>query len=289
MTPCPLCGHAAARALFEKEGTPYERCDGCALVTRGGPDEPPSYHDYIPDATTRLPPLTRKRYEELLGRLGAYRQTGRFLDVGCGTGFLVEVAQDLGWQAEGLEVSVASVEFGRERGLDLHAGTIEEVAPPAGAYDVVTMMEVIEHVPQPVDLLRQVRELLRPGGVLYLTCPNWGSLSRRVLGSDWRPIGRDHVTYFTPGHMRRALGDAGLRPLAVTSANVQPHDLIAKWKGGGEPVPSEPGTEYWEQTEDVRERIESKAHLRLAKSTVNAFLGATGTGDTLRALAVREL
>ena len=229
MTPCPLCGDPSAIPLFEKDGVPYERCGSCGLPTRGGPESPPSYHDYLPDATRSLPPITRERYETLLSGLARYRGGGRFLDVGCGGGFLVETARDLGWEAVGTEVSRAAVEFGRERGLDLRHGTLVDTGLEAGAFDVITLMEVVEHVPDPAGLLRQAAELLRPGGALYLTTPNWNSLSRRVLGAAWHPISRDHVVYLAPWSIRRALRAAGLRPVRVIKTVLRDASSLGWW------------------------------------------------------------
>lgn len=285
MNPCPLCLSARALPLFEKAGWPYERCGGCGLVTRGGTDGPPSYHDYFPALTQALPPLTRTRYERLLARLAAYRSAGRFLDVGCGGGFLVETARDLGWNAEGTEVSRAAAEFGRTKGLAIHTGVIADAKLPAGAFDVVTLMEVVEHVPDPVALLAECAALLRPGGALYLTTPNWASLSRRVLGVRWSPIGRDHVVYFTPRHLRRALTAAGLAPRCVTSANIQPHEIAARFRPARAVAPQQTSLE---RTMELRETVEGSRMLRATKAVVNAGLSATGTGDTIRALAERR-
>ncbi len=276
--------------MFEKDGYPYERCRGCGLVTRGGAADAPSYHDYLPQQTRELPALTRKRYDELLRRLERYRSTGRLYDVGCGGGFLVEVAAEHGWRAEGLEVSAAAVAFGRERGLTLHCGTLDEVRPEEGVHDVVTMMEVIEHVREPVALLQQVAALLRPGGALYLTTPNWGSLTRRCVGRSWAPIGRDHILYLTPRHVRRALSRAGLEPLRVTSANVEPHQILARLRRrrGAAAAAAGADGDRWNDVERTREALERNALLRGANSAVNAVLGLTGCGDTIRALAVRR-
>jgi 2-polyprenyl-3-methyl-5-hydroxy-6-metoxy-1,4-benzoquinol methylase len=284
VTPCVLCGHDRAARLFMKTGYPYLECRRCGLVTRGGSREAETYHDYLPTLTQDLPELTRRRYVDILDRLAAYRATGRFLDVGCGGGFLVEVAAALGWQAEGLEVSQAAAEFGRSRGTVIHAGTLEEADLPESVFDLITMMEVVEHVADPVDLLMRAGRLLRPGGALYLTTPNWGSLSRRFLGKRWFPVSREHVVYFAPGTIRTALGKAGLRRVRTETANIQPHEILARFR------PAAPGgsaPNCMARTMSARESIEASPALRTAKDLVNRVLGATGTGDTLRALAER--
>jgi 2-polyprenyl-3-methyl-5-hydroxy-6-metoxy-1,4-benzoquinol methylase len=278
--------------LFEKQGFPIERCLRCELVTRGGPDGPASYHDYLPTATTRLPALTRARYEHLLRSLQRFRQGGRFFDVGCGGGFLVETARDLGWTAAGLEVARAAVEFGVSRGLDLRCGTLDQVRPERDVHDLVTLMEVVEHVSDPVSLLRDARQLLRPGGALYLTTPNWNSATRRVVGPAWFPIAREHVVYFTPSHLRTALRQAGLQPVRVESANLDPHAIRARFSRraakSAATNATAGGAARWDAVEDLRTSIEARPLLRGAKWSVNALLNGAGAGDTLRALAVRD-
>jgi 2-polyprenyl-3-methyl-5-hydroxy-6-metoxy-1,4-benzoquinol methylase len=281
---CPLCGHDRAARLFAKAGFPYRECRACGLVTRGGAREAESYEEYLPALTRDLPELTRRRYVALLDGLARYRDGGRFLDVGCGGGFLVEVATAMGWRAEGLEVSRAAAEFGRARGAVIRAGTLREAELPEGAYDLVTMMEVVEHVEDPVDLLARAGRLLRPGGALYLTTPNWGSLSRRFLGKRWFPVSREHVVYFSRRTIRLALDRAGLRTVRTDTANIQPHEILARF---GPPARGGSAPGCMARTMAARESIESSPVLRTAKAVANRVLGATGTGDTLRVLAER--
>jgi hypothetical protein len=82
--------------------------------------------------------------------------------------------------------------------------------------------------------------------------------------------------------MRRALGAAGLVPLSVTSANVQPHEILARFRR------TPPQQTSMERTMELRERVEASPFLAAAKATVNACLSATGAGDTLRALAEKR-
>ena len=181
-------------------------------------------------------------------------------------------------------VRVAAAEFGRARGTPIHTGTLQEADLPEAAFDLLTMMEVVEHVPDPVDLLTRAGRLLRPGGALYLTTPNWASLSRRFLGKRWFPISREHVVYFSPRTIRVALERAGLRAVRTETANIQPHEIVARFRpaaAGG----SAPGC--MARTMSARESIEASPALRTAKTIANRVLRATGTGDTLRALAER--
>ena len=182
-------------------------------------------------------------------------------------------------------MSQAAVDFGRARGAVIHAGTLEEADLAAGSFDLVMMMEVVEHVDTPVDLLARAGRLLRPGGALYLTTPNWASFSRRFLGKRWFPISREHVVYFSPRTIRAALTKAGLRPVRTEAANIQPHEILARFRptarGGSAP-------DCMARTMSARESIEKSRGLRAAKALANRVLSATGTGDTLRVLSEKR-
>ena len=283
---CPACGGRLV-PWFEKDGLGYARCTGCG----GGfaavpPAEPARYHDYLPDLTRTLPDATRARYRELLRSFEPFRRTGRLLDVGCGGGFFVGEAAAAGWDAAGTEVSAAAVEFGRSRGWRLHRGLIADAGLGPGALDVLTLFEVLEHVRDPEGLLRECAGVLRPGGLLYLTTPNMGSLSRRLLGPEWSVISRDHVSLHTAAALREVARRAGFERPRVFSRNVLPHEIAKAFRrksagatgGAGSPMA---------KTVALQARIESRPHLRLLKGAVNSVLRATGLGDTLVLRATR--
>lgn len=281
--PCPACT-GTLDPSFHKDGLDYARCRRCASAIAAIPvGEPARYHDYLPDLTKTLPDATRRRYRELLASLEPFRTTGALVDVGCGGGFFVEVAAGAGWRAAGTEVSRAAVEFARSRGLAVHHGVLDGSGFAAGSLDVVTLFEVVEHVREPSGLLAEAAALLRPGGALYLTTPNFGSLTRRLLGSDWSVISRDHVSLMTPRGLRAAAERAGLEPLRLFTRNILPHEVARffrrRRKGAG-PVPPP-----MERTVALQARVEGSLLLRGAKRVVNLGLRATGLGDTLVLLA----
>jgi SAM-dependent methyltransferase len=132
----------------------------------------------------------------------------RLVDVGSGTGSLVLRAHQAGWRAEGLEPDEAAVEAARSRGAPTMQGTVESLAHEA--YDVVTMNHVIEHVHDPVDVLRACCRALRPGGSLWLATPNIGSVGRRLLGTAWYGLDAPrHLTVFSADGLATALDAAG--------------------------------------------------------------------------------
>jgi hypothetical protein len=121
--------------------------------------------------------------------------------------------------------------------------------------------------------------LLRPGGLLYCTTPNFNSLSRRVLRDRWTAIDYpEHLNYFTVSTLSRLFEQAGLRAISVTSSGLSVSRLRGGLCGAGARDPS--GSETLD--EDLRSRIERSTLLAVAKRTANGILGATRSGDTIK-------
>jgi 2-polyprenyl-3-methyl-5-hydroxy-6-metoxy-1,4-benzoquinol methylase len=135
-----------------------------------------------------------------LERASLPRTGGRLLDVGCAAGYFLTVMQQRGWQVEGVEPSRTIARFGRERfGVTIHEGTLDTIKLPPASYDLITLWDVIEHVPDPTNLLLQVRRLLAPGGVVLLETQNVASLTARVLGRRWHHYKHaEHLWHFSP-------------------------------------------------------------------------------------------
>lgn len=137
--------------------------------------------------------------------------TGRkVLDVGCGNGGFLMIAQQAGWMVEGVDPDDAAVEACRKRGLNVHAGSAEDLRTQSAAYDLITLSHVIEHVHDPVALLRKLAALLKPDGQLWIDTPNLQSLGAQRFGRNWRDLDPPrHLVLFTPSSLRQALRAAG--------------------------------------------------------------------------------
>jgi 2-polyprenyl-3-methyl-5-hydroxy-6-metoxy-1,4-benzoquinol methylase len=142
----------------------------------------------------------------------------RLLDVGAHVGVFVEVAQERGWQASGLEPSRWAVEQGRERGLDMIQGTLREAELDGASYDAVTMWDVVEHLIDPMADMRETARLLKPGGVFCVHTINIDSALARVMGKRWPWLVEMHNYFFSPRTLGAMVEKAGLR---VESWHVQ--------------------------------------------------------------------
>ncbi len=145
-------------------------------------------------------------------------EKGRMLDVGCGDGSIVALAAETGWAAEGVDFDPAAVANARSRGLDVRHGTLEAQRYPEGSFDLVLMSHVIEHVHDPLGTMREIRRILRPGGLLVATAPNAASWGHRHFGRHWRGLEPPrHLHVFNGRNFLELADRAGFARKAVSS------------------------------------------------------------------------
>lgn len=234
--PCVLCGRTEQRLVYPANVTgsvlPAEysctsgaltqhddivQCVACGMVssvpTLAADAIRETYEkvvdaDYLSEEAGR-----RELFDWVLGSMGGYALTGRrLLEVGSNMGLFLDVAGKAGWNAVGFEPSRWAVEEGRERfGVDLREGTLEQLAEPPGSFDAVTMLDVLEHLVDPLDALRRLREPLGDEGLLTLSTVNLSSIHARLRKDRWPWFIRPHLHYFTPETLHAMLRAAGFR------------------------------------------------------------------------------
>jgi len=132
---------------------------------------------------------------------------GHLLEIGVGSGSLLQDARNAGFQVTGCDLSRPICEsVSRKLGVPVHCGAVSEL-PRSARFDVVVMNHILEHVADPVGLLREVRNRLSPGGVLHVAVPNIACLSAVLPG--WASYEPYHLTYFSSSTLRMALTRAG--------------------------------------------------------------------------------
>jgi 2-polyprenyl-3-methyl-5-hydroxy-6-metoxy-1,4-benzoquinol methylase len=132
---------------------------------------------------------------------------GRVLDIGFGDGGFLDNARMLGWQVVGTDFDEKAVRNARERGIDARLGTVDVVD---GQFDVITMSHVIEHLHDPVAVLRACYDLLAPGGTLWIETPNAAAVGLNRLGDGWLALDAPrHLVMFNRRSLERSLRDSG--------------------------------------------------------------------------------
>jgi methyltransferase family protein len=186
----------------------------CALSREGYPLERPK--KILPRLLAKLP--GSKRHAKLSVLSLNPTNPGRLLDVGCGNGEFIARMRSLGWHVSGVDPDPTAVASGRSQGLEIFTGTIADV-PEVARYDVVALNHVIEHVTDPVNLLRECRSRLRPhGGRLIITTPNLESLGHRWFKKYWRGLEVPrHFTIFSSRGLRDCIQQAGLSVLSMST------------------------------------------------------------------------
>ena len=140
----------------------------------------------------------------------------RLLDIGCSYGFFLKLAGEQGWRVDGVELSKeASQHCKKTWGIDVFCGEVENAGFPENYFDVVTAIEVIEHLADPKVFLSQIKRILKPGGILYLVTPDLGSLSSRLLRYRWWSYRKMHLYYFSRKTINVFLNNNGFSVLST--------------------------------------------------------------------------
>ncbi len=152
-----------------------------------------------------------------LSTIKRFVKEGALLDVGCSTGYFLNAAR-LDFDVQGLEPSHWAAAYAKERlRLDVREGALAADSFPQETFEVVTMIDVIEHFADPAGALRDARGLLKPGGLLYLVTPDIASFSARILRGKWWGLRPAHLYYFSVETMSKMLGGAGFDVVLVKS------------------------------------------------------------------------
>jgi SAM-dependent methyltransferase len=191
------------------------KCPDCGFLQCAEMAEVLSFYEKLEDQDYEAGRAERSLQSRgILDVLRRIQPGGRLLDIGAGTGMLVEQALQMGYRAEGIEPSQWLHSVARRRNLPVHLGTFP--APETtGRFDAITLIDVIEHVPNPVELLRGIAANLADAGYAIIVTPDVGSLAARILKWRWWHFRIAHIGYFDKRTLYRSLQRAGLRPVLL--------------------------------------------------------------------------
>ena len=244
---CLCLQKAACQVAFTKHGFDFVSCTGCGLLfvdPRPTPQALETFYRKSESEHLKLEMLERTRsarQDRIFAPRAKWIATelrpsgGRLLDVGCGNGIFLELFSGRsGWEVLGLDPSPEAVDRCRDKGIHAIQGTIETF-DDANQFDVITLWEVLEHVFDPLAVLRRCRDLVGPDGVLVLTTPNVGGFDYLVLGADSTNIlAPVHLNYFDPRSLRAMLEMVGFTRIDITTPGKLDVDVVRNyWQAGG--------------------------------------------------------
>lgn len=289
-TDCPACHCQKGRLLGTCNDYAQWQCDRCRTVfagIRAGSESASQLYDhYYDQARFEISPVVAVSLDRLVCSFSSFRVTGRVLDIGYGEGGLLRIAGNQGWKCYGADISPTALKYGENNGWVVSADAESDPRFPDHGFDVVTMIEFLEHVPEPGQFLQAAARWLRPGGLLYLTTPNAASLNQRFLGLEWSIFSPpEHLTIWTAKGLSQALTESGFQIQRIRTEGFNPSELIARYR------PDKTMRETVSRNQAglaLNTAFSSTPFRRLLKSGINHCLSAFRAGDSLKVRAVRS-
>lgn len=232
---CDYCGADDAATVFPVRDTNYGfagdwkvvRCRRCGLVYLNPRPHEEEIGQYYPDGEYTC--FSHPRPTEALGKGHHFIQmadavglrSGRVCDIGCGVGDFLAAAHVSGWQVAGIEPNPHALQACQARLPNAPVfATLAQAAFTDRSFDAVTLWHVFEHLPSPTAALKEIWRVLRPGGLLGIAVPNFGSFERRIWGKRWIAIqAPTHLYHFESHTLMRYLQDGGFQTLSITQAS----------------------------------------------------------------------
>lgn len=219
---CPICEKEEYRLLHREGEFQMVKCSSCQFIYLNprptGDALLRFYQGYLPEDESSVEAWQKmmvsifKRAAELIEQ---YKKRGKLLDVGAGFGFFLSEMKGRGWEVSGVEISTKAIHYAKNNlGLTVREGPLEKVGFPESEFDVVSGFYVIEHLPRPMEFLKECYRILKPGGILLLRYPHTTPIKNllRFFGIENRLYDLPaHLSDFSPGMIQQCLEKAGFK------------------------------------------------------------------------------
>lgn len=285
---CFICESENIELLRNYESHGLIRCNTCSFVFMKNipsKEELEAHYEAYPyDTDQFLSPLTIEAYEILCKKFEMYRQTNNILDVGCGQGWLLDIAMQHNWKCYGTEFSKIAFRKCADKGIIMAEGVLNTNNYAKESFDVIILSEVIEHINNPLEELNKIFSLLRKGGLLYITTPNFNGYLRYQLKDKYNIIGYpEHLGYFTRKTLNDVLKRSGFKKIKLETTGVS----LSRYQSS---VNTEKPEIMDSSSKDERLRVlMSKGPvMKLIKNIVNLLLTITGLGLSLKAYYIKR-
>lgn len=223
---CHVCEGTRIYYLFSLAEYRVVNCEDCGLVfLNPQPDDSELEQIYDSDRSGKSNPSSTKNF---LHEISRYHGSGpgQMLAIGCGDSGFLESAEAAGWRVTGIEFSKSASECAQQRlkSGQVHCGELKNAALPANQFDLCMLSDVLEHVRSPLEFLREVHRVLKPGGTLFVTAPSLDSTRQRTA-----KFSAKNLTYFDDQTLQTALFKSGFREVIIETGSfalarkVEPH------------------------------------------------------------------
>lgn len=246
---CYFCGADLFSCLGKIRNFTIIKCDGCGLICTNVGDSKNkakrfkelSNQGQLHEYQKFYLPRRVVSYNKILDEIDPWKKLNKILDIGCGYGYFLAEAEKRGWRPYGIEISSYKVDFAKDKlGLNRLKGRIEEAGfkEHQEGFDVVTMWDVLEHIPNPLDVLKFCNKVLRREGLLVLKVPNGD-----VFNPNYRWLLRqfvyiyqrlvfpanpyEHLYHFSPAILTRILEKAGFQLIRLMTEDSFNERVIA--------------------------------------------------------------
>ena len=182
---CPLCFNASKNYLFQKRGGHYVRCKKCYLVHLDPVFKDKDLKNYYKNLHSAQSKVTkneskfyRKIYTNGLKLVSLFKKKGTILDIGCSSGFFLDIAKKNKWQTFGIELNKKESKIAKIK-HNVFENNLEELK--RRKFDVITMWDVIEHIKDGNKCMQEMRKKLKKNGLIFFQTPNVNSLAARII------------------------------------------------------------------------------------------------------------
>jgi len=222
---CVLCLSKIKKTLYKFEGFEIFKCANCNLVYvklfRSKINDNLYDDDYGRKIYMGFRPEGDSRYiEKVLGEIREIKGEGKLLDIGCGSGKFLISASKSGYEVYGVEISKKLADNAKRLELDIYNNNIERLNFSSESFDVITMWDVLEHVENPIDVLKKIRGWLKKDGILCIEVPNFGSIFRKLTQKKWIGFIEYHLFHFDVWTLQKLLKRTNFEIVRLRTDNV---------------------------------------------------------------------
>jgi 2-polyprenyl-3-methyl-5-hydroxy-6-metoxy-1,4-benzoquinol methylase len=292
---CPICNSSVGIQKKSKASSFYARCPHCKCVYSkrfASRQEIADYYaKYYSHGNMDVPRFIHDSLKATISSFSKFRTSqGSLCDFGFGAGALLKVAHEDGWRCSGTEYSMDAILLGKTSGWEVHFGDLGKKDLP-GPFDVITIIETLEHVQDPSRLIEEASIRLRTGGLIYGTTPNSLSVNSRLLGEKWSVMSfPEHPILLSRQAIFAILTKAGFTSIEINSRGFNPYDVLKTMRGKFTSCNKKNTVDLGrvQLGYELVDALGKNSFLRFMRDSINWVLSFFHIGDSLEFRAIKR-